>query len=213
MHEVLETMLATFQLTNNLVNITALFSSIMSFKWLLLFMLFHISVGAPIPVRKVVPNPSTQQVNKLHKRYVQELINLFEEHKHRYGLPTTVKLNIVWWKLFTKYLLTHEQDTSLTKISFYQQIHKRILKRSISHVHYTLYLSWLGGITYICSPSILKSRECLKESRNLLIENNLVIIILLKISGKDFIWTILFWMLLVKNFQKNCCIKILYPLS
>ncbi|KAK2573404.1 2-acylglycerol O-acyltransferase 2-A [Acropora cervicornis] len=52
-------------------------------------------VGAPIPVRKVVPNPSTQQVNTLHKRYVQELINLFEEHKHRYGLPTAVKLNIV----------------------------------------------------------------------------------------------------------------------
>ena len=52
-------------------------------------------VGAPIPVKKAVANPSPQQVNRLHKKYVQGLIDLFEEQKHRYGLPKSVKLTIV----------------------------------------------------------------------------------------------------------------------
>lgn len=52
-------------------------------------------VGAPIPVKRAVANPSPQQVNRLHKKYVQGLINLFDEQKHRYGLPRSVKLRIV----------------------------------------------------------------------------------------------------------------------
>ncbi|XP_068732433.1 2-acylglycerol O-acyltransferase 2-A-like [Montipora capricornis] len=52
-------------------------------------------VGAPIRVKRVVPNPSAAQVNRLHKKYVHGLVSLFEEHKHRYGLPKSVKLTIV----------------------------------------------------------------------------------------------------------------------
>jgi len=52
-------------------------------------------VGAPIPVKRAVANPSPQQVNRLHKKYVQGLVTLFDEQKHRYGLPRSVKLTIV----------------------------------------------------------------------------------------------------------------------
>ena len=54
-----------------------------------------VKVGAPIHVKRAVPNPSQQQLNRLHKKYVQGLVNLFEEQKHRYGLPRSVKLTIV----------------------------------------------------------------------------------------------------------------------
>ena len=136
MHEVLETMLATFQLTNNL-----LFSSIMLFKWLLLF---HISVGAPIPVRKAVPNPSTQQINKLHKRYVQELINLFEEHKHRYGLPTTVKLNIVWWNLQSTYWHMYKRLLWLRFLFINKSLKKSVREAfPMSTILWTLF-DWVG---------------------------------------------------------------------
>ena len=64
-----------------------------------------LSVGAPIPVKRAVPNPSAQQVNRLHKKYVQGLINLFEEQKHRYGLPRSVKLRIVWLRFDIKILI------------------------------------------------------------------------------------------------------------
>lgn len=52
-------------------------------------------VGAAIPVKRAVPNPSAQQINRLHKKYVQGLVSLFEEQKHRYGLSRSVKLRIV----------------------------------------------------------------------------------------------------------------------
>lgn len=53
------------------------------------------TVGAPIHVRKAVANPNPQQISRLHKKYVQGLISLFEEQKHRYGVPKSVKLTIV----------------------------------------------------------------------------------------------------------------------
>ncbi|OQR71673.1 2-acylglycerol O-acyltransferase 2-A-like [Tropilaelaps mercedesae] len=41
-------------------------------------------VGAPIHVDRV-SNPSKEQVDELHAKYVAELIDLFETHKHRCG--------------------------------------------------------------------------------------------------------------------------------
>ena len=65
-------------------------------RFLTIWLLFP--VGAPIHVKKAVANPKLQQVNRLHKKYVQGLITLFEEQKHRYGVPKSVKLKIVWFK-------------------------------------------------------------------------------------------------------------------
>ncbi|CAH7258645.1 2-acylglycerol O-acyltransferase 3 [Phodopus roborovskii] len=46
----------------------------------------HTVVGAPIPVQRS-PMPTREQVDQLHKLYVERLIQLFEEHKTRYGVP------------------------------------------------------------------------------------------------------------------------------
>jgi hypothetical protein len=40
-------------------------------------------VGSPIHV-EAVANPSKEQVNALHERYVQALVDLYEEHKDVY---------------------------------------------------------------------------------------------------------------------------------
>ncbi|XP_073978557.1 uncharacterized protein isoform X2 [Rhodnius prolixus] len=40
-------------------------------------------VGKPIVVEKVI-NPTKNEINDLHERFIQELIALFEEHKHKY---------------------------------------------------------------------------------------------------------------------------------
>ncbi|KAK3709421.1 hypothetical protein QZH41_019545 [Actinostola sp. cb2023] len=51
-------------------------------------------VGAPIIVKKAVPNPSQKEIATLHRKYVQGLITLFHQHKHRYGIPKATKLMI-----------------------------------------------------------------------------------------------------------------------
>ncbi|KAB1279157.1 2-acylglycerol O-acyltransferase 1 [Camelus dromedarius] len=43
-------------------------------------------VGRPIPVRQT-PHPSPEQIEELHKTYMEELRKLFEEHKGKYGIP------------------------------------------------------------------------------------------------------------------------------
>ena len=54
-----------------------------------------IAVGEPIAVKKAVPNPKVEQVQRLHKKYIQGLVKVFEAHKHRYGVDKSVKLSIV----------------------------------------------------------------------------------------------------------------------
>lgn len=49
------------------------------------FILFIFSVGHPIDVKKT-DNPSSEQIDKLHKFYIEELIALFEKHKLDCGL-------------------------------------------------------------------------------------------------------------------------------
>lgn len=52
-------------------------------------------VGEPINVKKAVSNPSNEQVQRLHKKYIQGLVKVFEANKHRYGIDKSVKLTIV----------------------------------------------------------------------------------------------------------------------
>ena len=44
------------------------------------------AVGKPIEVQQVV-QPSREQVDELHQRYIHELCNLFEAHKLKYNVP------------------------------------------------------------------------------------------------------------------------------
>lgn len=43
------------------------------------------SVGKPIPVVQT-PSPSSEDIESLHKVYLQNLAELFEQHKRSYGL-------------------------------------------------------------------------------------------------------------------------------
>ncbi|XP_026224972.1 2-acylglycerol O-acyltransferase 2-A-like [Anabas testudineus] len=45
----------------------------------------HTVVGKPIPVVQT-PSPSSEDINSLHQLYLQSLTDLFEQHKHTYGL-------------------------------------------------------------------------------------------------------------------------------
>ncbi|KAK0400899.1 hypothetical protein QR680_015510 [Steinernema hermaphroditum] len=51
-------------------------------------------VGAPIAVQKVT-NPTTEQIDELHRKYCEALTKLFDEHKTKYGISSETKLNIV----------------------------------------------------------------------------------------------------------------------
>lgn len=50
-------------------------------------------VGAPIPVEKT-ENPTKDDVDRLHAKYIAALIELFETHKTDYGVPKEAKLII-----------------------------------------------------------------------------------------------------------------------
>lgn len=45
-----------------------------------------LAVGKPIEVQQVL-QPSQEEVDKLHQRYIDELCNLFEAHKLKYNVP------------------------------------------------------------------------------------------------------------------------------
>ncbi|XP_034721933.1 2-acylglycerol O-acyltransferase 1-like [Etheostoma cragini] len=45
----------------------------------------HTIVGSPVPVVQT-PSPSNEDIERLHEVYLQSLTELFETHKHRYGL-------------------------------------------------------------------------------------------------------------------------------
>ncbi|CAH2246820.1 2-acylglycerol O-acyltransferase 1 [Pelobates cultripes] len=46
----------------------------------------HTVVGRPIPVTQV-SNPTEEDIEALHKRYLSALQELFEENKEKYGIP------------------------------------------------------------------------------------------------------------------------------
>uniref|UniRef100_A0A3Q1EEZ7 Acyltransferase n=1 Tax=Acanthochromis polyacanthus TaxID=80966 RepID=A0A3Q1EEZ7_9TELE len=51
-------------------------------------------VGKPIPVTQT-PSPSRDDIESLHKVYMQSLTDLFEEHKHTYGLDEHQHLTFI----------------------------------------------------------------------------------------------------------------------
>ncbi|XP_072035290.1 2-acylglycerol O-acyltransferase 1-like [Amphiura filiformis] len=54
----------------------------------------HTVVGAPIPTKKSI-NPSNEEVEAVHKEYMDALVSLFEEHKTKYGIDKDKKLVII----------------------------------------------------------------------------------------------------------------------
>ncbi|KAL9963959.1 hypothetical protein ACROYT_G027523 [Oculina patagonica] len=51
-------------------------------------------VGSPIPVRKVA-NPSQEEIDKLHSRYIEDIKELYEKYKDKYHPTDTSELLIV----------------------------------------------------------------------------------------------------------------------
>jgi len=51
-------------------------------------------VGSPIPVCKVA-NPSQEEIDKLHSRYIEDLKELYEKYKDKYHPTDTSELLIV----------------------------------------------------------------------------------------------------------------------
>jgi len=54
-----------------------------------------VAVGAPIPVKKIA-NPSQQDIDDLHKTYVDTLVNLFHEHRDKYAGDNSQTIVITW---------------------------------------------------------------------------------------------------------------------
>lgn len=44
------------------------------------------AVGQPIPVERTL-HPTSEQIEELHQKYMDELRKLFDEHKGKYGIP------------------------------------------------------------------------------------------------------------------------------
>lgn len=45
-----------------------------------------LAVGKPIEVQ-MTPQPSGEEVDRLHQHYIKELCKLFEEHKRKFNVP------------------------------------------------------------------------------------------------------------------------------
>lgn len=56
--------------------------------------IFFFSVGKPIPVEKV-ENPTKENIDALHGKFIEELQNLFETNKHKYLENPDSKLTIL----------------------------------------------------------------------------------------------------------------------
>ncbi len=53
-----------------------------------------VSVGRAIPVPRT-SEPTAEQIDKIHQQYMDSLGELFEEHKLKYGVPETAKLEFI----------------------------------------------------------------------------------------------------------------------
>ena len=62
-------------------------------SWSEQYFFFSISVGAPLKVNKV-ENPTNEEVDNLHSRYVTALRELFDKHKKNYGIAEDEHLEI-----------------------------------------------------------------------------------------------------------------------
>ena len=53
-----------------------------------------VAVGKPIEVEQC-DDPDKETVNRVHQQYMDELSDLFDEHKRRYNVSSDKKLNFV----------------------------------------------------------------------------------------------------------------------
>ena len=60
---------------------------------LLLILFSFVSVGEPIEVSKK-ENPTKEEIEDLHSKYIEALQKLFEDHKEKYEPNEDVKLEI-----------------------------------------------------------------------------------------------------------------------
>ena len=58
-----------------------------------IFCCFNILVGEPIHVTKI-KEPSVEEVNDFHQKYIDGLISIFEKHKSKYGISEDKHLEI-----------------------------------------------------------------------------------------------------------------------
>lgn len=59
-------------------------------------MFFFILVGSPIELPRIM-EPTTEQIDQYHKKFINQLVELFETHKHHYlknAEIATLELNI-----------------------------------------------------------------------------------------------------------------------
>lgn len=56
--------------------------------------MFFLSVGAPIEVKQN-PQPSPEEINSVHQKYIQALSDLFDDHKEKYGISADKHLIFV----------------------------------------------------------------------------------------------------------------------
>ena len=61
---------------------------------LIFYFLHLLSVGAPIDCEKC-EEPSQEEVDALHDKYMKGLVQLFEDNKTKYGLDESVHLNFI----------------------------------------------------------------------------------------------------------------------
>lgn len=54
----------------------------------------NVVVGSPLKVVKR-SNPTTEEINELHERYIKHLIDMFESEKMKYGVSESQHLNII----------------------------------------------------------------------------------------------------------------------
>jgi hypothetical protein len=50
-------------------------------------------VGSPIHLEKN-PDPTTEEIDRVHAEYVKSLVELFEAHKHKYGIEENAHLEL-----------------------------------------------------------------------------------------------------------------------
>jgi len=65
-----------------------------------------LAVGSPIHVERN-ENPTQEDIDDLHKKYVDALVTLFESHKDQYASDPSKNLTIVWLAFLSLLICLH----------------------------------------------------------------------------------------------------------
>lgn len=55
----------------------------------------YIVIGKPIHVKKVEGSPTTEQLEELQKKYIDEVLEIWERYKDKYAVGRTQELRII----------------------------------------------------------------------------------------------------------------------